>query len=147
MVMRRKGYRADFSPNFSNAIRALGLTRQEQYLYRHHLHNLSKGGVVNPDQSISTLYQTTMGYNGRHYNIPTVWDNQILDEDQSRQRALQTGIENFPSYPSAKAADARYQDMHKYLEKDMADWFRNIPGPPRYPPFKYGLGPGNELGE
>jgi len=145
MIMRRKGFRADFSPNFAKAVGQLRLTHQEQNLYRHHLKNLSKGGVSNPDESISTLYQIVQEHNGRYYNLPTVWDNKIVDRDTAYQRALDSGIHRFPSYGSEQEADKRYSDMHKYLEADMAGWFDQ--GPPKYPPFRYGVGPGMQLRE
>jgi hypothetical protein len=74
----------------------------EQNYLVHHQRELAAGGVRNPDGSISTVRGMTVGADGRHYLIPTVWDNQILSEDEAWRRANQVGLENFPSGATAQ---------------------------------------------
>ena len=84
-----------------------------------HLTNLyGKGGVNNPDGSRSTLYQMTAEINGKTYVLPTVWNGQILSPQQALQQAQQYGLDKFPSYGSEQEAEARYQQMHNYMERD-----------------------------
>ncbi len=100
----------------------LRLTPQERHLYKHHLDNIRNGKFVrNPDGSISTIYQTTVEIDGRTYNVPTVWDGQILDERDAIRRAFtEKGKDYWPSYPSENAAGARYNQMHDYMALDVA---------------------------
>lgn len=132
------------SPNFVAARDAMNLNPQEQQLYRMHLSNLNgPGGVNNMDGSRSTLYQSVEPHNGRFYNIPTVWNGQLqtqkytnpndpsqvmdIANPQAIQNVSNMGWQNFPSYPTAQEADARYQQMHGYMDKDTADYFKNHP--------------------
>jgi hypothetical protein len=129
------------SPHFQAARDAMNLTPQEQALYQMHLSNLNgPGGVNNMNGSRSSLYQTVQQHDGRFYNIPTVWNGQIQTQkwtdpntgqtyDVPNQQALQNvqnaGWQNFPSYPTGQEADARYQQMHDYMDKDTADYLKN----------------------
>lgn len=99
---------------------ALGMTPQEKNLYQRHLSNLrGAGGVDNPDGSRSSLYQTTVTLdNGRAYTIPTVWDGKILPPREAMDRAAKEGWDRFPSYASVDEAEARYQQLHGYMEMD-----------------------------
>ena len=123
MQLRRRGYKPGWSPQFARAQRELKMTPQEEYLYRHHLTNLSKGGVVHRNGSISTLLQGTYGDTAKFYNIPTVWNNQIVSDQQAWQLANKAGLQNFPSYPDERTAQSRYDAMHGYMDQDMRDWF------------------------
>lgn len=105
--------------NFSAANAALKMTPQEQELYLRHLTNLNgPGGVDNPDGSRSTLYQESVEVGGKTYNIPTVYDGKILPPKEALAKAKAYGIEKFPSYPDEATAEARYQQMHAYMDKD-----------------------------
>jgi hypothetical protein len=105
--------------NFNAATNDLALNPQERDLYQRHLSNLyGSGGVDNPDGSRSTLYQLSTNIGGRVYNLPTVYDGQIVPPDQAIQRAITSGLDKFPSYGSEEEAEARYQKMHDYMEKD-----------------------------
>jgi hypothetical protein len=108
-----------FAPQLQDAKRRLFLSPEEQNLYRHHLQNLwGPGGVDNPDGSRSTVYTMgTEGPDGRQYNVPTVYDGQILPPDAAAARGV-GGPVAFPSYPTPEAADARYMQMHDQMEKD-----------------------------
>lgn len=105
--------------NLDAAQSALGLTPQEYALYARHLANLwGTGGVDNPDGSRSSLYQVGFDQGGRQYNVPSVYDGQIILPDAAIARARQSGLEQFPSYPNADAAETRYGQMHGYMDKD-----------------------------
>jgi hypothetical protein len=107
------------SQNLDAAQTALGLTPQERALYERHLANLwGSGGVDNPDGSRSSLYQVGFNQGGQTYNVPSVYDGQIISPDAAITRANQTGLGQFPSYPNADSAEARYQQMHGYMDKD-----------------------------
>lgn len=110
--------------NFNAANDELKLTPEEQALYQRHLENLSAGGVKNDDGSTSTLFQTSFEQNGKVYNIPTVWQTSagkpvIVPPDQAIKLANMEGINKFPSYPDTDTAEARYDAMHGFMEKDI----------------------------
>lgn len=111
----------------------LNLTPQEQFLYQKHLDNLwGEGGQDNSDGSRSSLYQSVQEHDGQFYNVPTIWNGNretekyTNDEGQTfdvpNQTALNniaaTGWDKFPSYPDPDTADARYDEMHQYMEQD-----------------------------
>lgn len=110
--------------NLARAKTSLQLTPQEENLYYHHLGNLHGGGAVtNPDGTISTLYSITENIGGREYTLPSVWDGKILDRDAAISRAQQSGLQNFPSYATPAEAMSRYEQMHKYFDQDLKDWY------------------------
>ncbi len=107
--------------NFNAAHDALKMTPEEQALYMRHLANVrGPGGVDRPDGSRSTLFQMSVQMGDRIYNIPTVWDGKIVPPAQALKLAHMEGIEKFPSYPTTDEAEARYEAMHGYMEKDIA---------------------------
>lgn len=114
--------------NYQAATSQMNLTPQEQQLYQLHLKNLyGPGGVDNdgsnpnlPAGSRSTLYQITAEIGGKTYVIPTVWGGKIVSPDQAVQLAKQQGLDQFPTYATEDEAEARYQQMHKYMEADTA---------------------------
>lgn len=118
--------------NLKAADTALHLTPEEKSLYQRHLSNLhGPGGVDNPDGSRSTLFQTTVEHDGKFYVIPTVFDGKILWDKGAADPAAkavdkvkQIGWDKFPSYKSEEEAEARYDAMHKFMEKDTADYKR-----------------------
>lgn len=101
-------------------------TPQEQYLYQHHLNEFRRGGVPHASGDISTVYSTGQTIDGRYYILPSVWDGQILNEDQASERARKAGLQNFPSYASPDEGEARYQQLHTLMEQDFRD--ANRPG-------------------
>ena len=112
--------------NFNAANQAMKMSPQEQALYQMHLQNLhGPGGVDNPDGSRSSLYQTTVEIEGKTYSLPTVWNGQIVSPQQAVQNAQQYGLDKFPSYSSDQEAQARYDQMHDYMEKDTAAYLKN----------------------
>lgn len=137
---------SNYTPSsFGAANSALGMTPQEQALYQRHLTNLNgPGGVDNPDGSRSTLYQSVERHNGRYYNVPTVWNGKIETEKWTRPRdgkvfdipnataranIDKAGWDSFPSYASPDEADARYEKMHGFMEKDTAAYHAAHPTP------------------
>ena len=107
---------------FNQAMSALNMTPQEQFLYQHHLDNLSgPGKVIQPGgMDTSTVLQAVVtGPDGKYYNIPTVWDGQALAPQQAAERAAAAGWDKWPSYATPQAADDRYDAMHAYMEKDV----------------------------
>lgn len=122
--------------NLEAANSQLKMTPQERALYERHLQNLTgPGGVDNKDGSRSSLYQSVQEHNGRFYNIPTVWNGRIETQkwrdpkngkvwDVPNKAALanveREGWDKFPSYSTPEEADARYEKMHQFMEKDTA---------------------------
>jgi len=118
--------------NLPDAENALNLTPQEKALYERHLSNLMGPGGVdnaptpeNPQGSRSTLFQTTAEHDGKFYTIPTVFDGKILWDKNAADPAAaaiakveKIGWEKFPSYKSEAEAEARYQQMHSFMDKD-----------------------------
>src|SRR5689334_7219474 len=121
-------------------IDSLNLNPQEQFLYNLHRINLRNAPVNNEDGSVSTLRNMTVGMDGKTYNIPTVWDGQVLPPDQALTHARSVGLDAFPSYPDEATANKRYDQMHSYMEKD-------VTGAPRTqtPQDIYPLGQGKGL--
>ena len=110
------------APFEKQAIQSLGLNKQEQALYRRHLANLTgSGGVDNPDGSRSTLFAATFEIEGKTFVIPTVWRGKILKPDAALAEAEKEGLDNFPSYNSEEDAEARYDKMHQFMEKDIKE--------------------------
>ncbi len=113
--------------NMLAANAAMRLSPQEMALYQHHLDNLQKGGVQNPDGSTSTLYQLSFDNGGRTYNVPMIYGNTKLSPDDAVAFAQKIGLHNFPSYPAGDpnlpnfAAENRYQRMHNYMEQDTTE--------------------------
>jgi hypothetical protein len=96
------------------------LTPQEQFLYQHHKQNLEgPGKVMNADGSISTIKNITIESNGRTYIIPTVWNGKFLSNQDAIKQAQAVGLEKWPSYGSEEEADARYNQLHAIMEKDV----------------------------
>jgi murein DD-endopeptidase MepM/ murein hydrolase activator NlpD len=122
-----------FKPTLGSADKRkeLGLTPQETMMYGRHLQNLrGPGGVDHPNGSRSTLMNMGVGIGDKYYNIPRVYDGKIVPEDEAIRRATAQGLENFPSYDSREKAEARYNELHGYMEKDAAQLFRRGPGGP-----------------
>ena len=108
--------------NYWAALHELNLTPQEQHVYNHHRQNFNNGGVPHPDGSISTFLNfTTDAGTNRQYILPQVWDNQILDQRAATARAVKEGLDKWPSYPTWQEAEKRYQQIHKYMERDTVD--------------------------
>lgn len=109
----------------------LNLTAQEAQMYGRHLGNLrGPGGVDHPDGSRSTLMNMGVQFGDRYYNIPRVYDGKILSRDEAIAKAQGLGLENFPSYKDQATAEARYKELHSFMEKDAKQLFRREAGGP-----------------
>lgn len=115
-------------PFLDQAQNEMSLTPQERALYERHLENLNgPGKVMHPDGGISTLYQLSFtGPGNKVYNVPSVYDGKILQPDEAIKRAEQYGLNYFPSYQDQKTAEARYQQMHGYMERDTQEYTRGL---------------------
>lgn len=106
--------------NYMAAVRELNLTPQEKYAYQHHLSNLDRGGVQDSGGNETSTYLSlgvTIG--DRYYMLPAVWDNQIVSTPEAVQRAQAIGLARWPSYGSPQEGEARYAQMHRYMERDL----------------------------
>jgi hypothetical protein len=104
--------------NLQAADQEMRLTPQEKFLYEMHLKNLTgSGGVDNPNGTRSSLFQTTVESEGKVYNLPTVWDGKIHEENEAWDH-WKGQIDKFPSYPTEEEAQARYDKMHEFMERD-----------------------------
>jgi hypothetical protein len=106
------------------ATKEMGLNEQEQFLYQHHLDNYAKGGVQSAGGTkTSSLLAITVGSKDKSdpktYVVPTILDNKVLSKDEAIQRADDLGLDKFPSYDSREQANARYSQMHDYMDRDM----------------------------
>lgn len=107
----------DDTRNYQDAVQKLGLNAQEQNLYKHHLDEIMRMGS-NDEGATSTVRQLGIEHNGRQYNIPTIYNGEILKPEDAIKRAMPR-IDKYPSYKDADEAEARYQLMHDYMEKDI----------------------------
>ena len=124
---------AAFKPSLSDkaARDELKMTPQELQMYGRHLGNLrGPGGVDHPDGSRSTLMNMGVELGGKYYNLPRVYDGKILSPDDAIAKAQGLGLENFPSYKNREEAESRYNELHKFMEKDAAQFYRRGPGEP-----------------
>jgi hypothetical protein len=63
---------------------------------------------------------------GQTYNLPTVWDGQELDPQAAKPLISALGSQGwnrFPAYPDKNTAEARYQQMHRYMDQDVANTY------------------------
>jgi len=105
------------------ATKELGLNAQELNVYNHHLRNLhGTGRVDNKNGSVSTVRNITVEFNGRHFNLPTIWDGKELSADEAVARAKKVGLDKFPSYATQNEADRRYEKIHKFFDRDVEEF-------------------------
>lgn len=105
--------------NMEAAHADMNLTPQEKGLYQRHLDNLyGPGGVDNSDGTRSTLYTSTVTFGDKAYIVPSVHEGKILSNEEADAKAKKDGLDTLPSYSSHEEANARYQKLHDYMEKD-----------------------------
>jgi soluble lytic murein transglycosylase-like protein len=125
-ILDKLGGKGQLANNLAAADAQMDLTPQEKALYQRHLTNLTgPGGVDNANGSRSTLFQATVEHKGKVYSIPTVWDGKILNIDDALKRVEKEGWDKFPSYKTEEEAEARYQQMHKFMEADTAQFMQS----------------------
>lgn len=111
---------------YSNAQAAeseLKLTPEEKNLYDTHLRNLiGPGGVDNADGSRSSVKSMMVEFDDRTFVLPTVYGGKILDKDEAIAKAKEIGLNKFPSYDSQEEAEKRYDQLHKFMEKDTQNY-------------------------
>lgn len=114
------------SQHFEAAKRNLNLSKQEENLYQHHLDELSYGGLKRPTGEVSSAYATTVPSEDgtKQILIPTIQDGKQLDQAGIRSSTLYPWADSgyFPSYSSPEEAQARYQEIHNYMERDTLDY-------------------------
>lgn len=89
---------------------------------RHHYQNIADGKAVeNEDGSLSTVKTLIMEVDGREILIPTVWDGQIVDDEDAIDNAMRSGIE----WPSAEPTEegraslqAQDDEAHREFNRD-----------------------------
>jgi len=85
-------------------------------ILEHHYSNVAEGkSVNNEDGSVSTVYTVQVDIDGVPTLIPTVWDGQILSEDDALLRSIESG----KKWPTAEThEDLRQYDieLHKEIE-------------------------------
>lgn len=96
-------------------LNALKMTPQEKYAFQHHLDNLARGGVRQPNGDISTYLGSSFTIDGRVYMLPQVWDNMIVSPQEAVKRAKAVGLDKWPSYKTVKEADSRYMQIHMFM--------------------------------
>ena len=101
---------------------------QEQSLLDYHRDNLFNNKFLrNEDGSVTTLYSMTFeAEDGRIYMIPG-YDSEsrkTLEFNDALNRALEVGLENFPSYETREQARQAEEDLHKVIELDMMKFER-----------------------
>lgn len=111
---------------------------EEKNLYNHHYGNLSGGKYIDSESGRSTVKAITVGVDGRTYVIPTIWDGKELSGEDAFRKAQSEGLTRFPSYGSEQEAQARYEQMHRYMDSDVQKSLKDNPmkGPT---PSKMGL--------
>jgi hypothetical protein len=116
------GFSDAVKDNFVAANENLKLTPEERFIYREvHLTNLyGKGGFTNKDGGRSTVLATTAEFDGKTYIIPTVYDGKQVSNEEAVKRAKEVGIDKFPGYATRKEAEARYGQIHQYMDADAA---------------------------
>jgi hypothetical protein len=109
--------------HMAEADATMDLSPEEKFLYNTHLQNLNgTGKIVHPDGSISSLLQMSFEQDGKFYNIPTVWGGKQLDPVDAIKAARAVGLDRFPSYKSEDEAEARYEALHHFLERDTSEF-------------------------
>ena len=87
---------------------------------RHHYENIANGKAVeNEDGSLSTVKTIIVEIDGREVLIPTVWDGQIVSQEEAIRRSMESGIE-WPSDEPTEEGRARLQatDDQAHMEFD-----------------------------
>lgn len=84
---------------------------------KHHYDNVRNNTIVrNDDGSISTVKTIIMGDGEREYLIPTLWDGEILSDQEAFDRAMSSGID-WPSMPVGEGAVARLEEVDKLIHE------------------------------
>ena len=85
-------------------------------------------GLDNPDGTRSSLRQATVQVGDKVYSIPTVRNGQILEGPDAIKAAEAVAWGKFPSYANHDEGEARYGQMHDFMDKDAQAYFAERPG-------------------
>lgn len=95
-------------------------TPQEQYLRDWSRQNGAMPEAKNPDGTNSSLLAFTRTFDDKTYILPSIWNGARLSTEDATNRAMEHGLEKFPSYGSVNEAEARYKTIHGILEQDQS---------------------------
>jgi hypothetical protein len=99
-----------------------------RFMLQHHQRELARGGVKNPDGSISTYYgMTAPDESGRQRMLPTIWDGQALSPPNAYARAQANGLWRYPgSFSSTRTLHNYMNDpnQHPAMEQDLAAYLQ-----------------------
>lgn len=85
----------------------------------HHKKSLSEGkSVKNEDGSTSTVRTVIMGDGKYEYLIPTVWEGEILSDEEAFKRAMSSGV-NWPKATAGESGVKALEDLDKIIHEDI----------------------------
>jgi len=88
-------------------------------ILKHHYENIANGTAVqNEDGSLSTVFTIIVEIDGEETLIPTVWDGQILDQEEAIQRAISSGV-SWPKAPAGPEGVEALELQDAILHKEM----------------------------
>lgn len=85
----------------------------------HHKKSLSEGkSVKNEDGSTSTVRTVIMGDGEYEYLIPTVWEGEILSDEEAFNRAMSSGV-NWPKATAGESGVKALEDLDRIIHEDI----------------------------
>jgi len=107
-----------------------GFTEQEENLLNYHRDNLFGDKYLqNRDGSITTLFGKILtDQQGTAYLIPG-YDSETrrkMSDEAAWKLAIETGIENYPSYPNVDEARQAEIKLHEKIDQDMQEFLRPV---------------------
>lgn len=115
----------------------LPVERKMDPILSHHYMNIAEDkAVLNADGSLSTVYTRQVDINGRPTLIPSVWDGEILNEEEARSRAIASGIR----WPTAETHEELRQydiQLHENMIPIPREEAINILSQPQYIEYKF----------
>jgi len=85
----------------------------------HHKNNVSKGtSVKNEDGTVSTIRTIIVGDGEYEYLIPTVWEGEILSDEEAFDRAMSSGVD-WPKATSGEVGVNALKDLDKMIHDDI----------------------------
>jgi len=108
-------------PTTFNLVPIKDLAIKENPIIKHHRNTIKQGQAVeNQDGSVSTVRTMIININGKETLIPTVWDGEILDANQSVDRAMKSGIK-WPTATTVSELESLDKTLHDtVISKDVS---------------------------